>query len=107
MLLVNPLEDMGDLRGAIYDFIETGDILPKHLHTEFDTHITIVARGRIKAYSHDWEVEAVAGQVLNFRAGEPHEIIGLEENTRIFTIMKKMGGTYAAAYEMTNTDKVG
>jgi len=92
MLLGNPLNGLGDLRGIIFDFEKEGDILPKHNHTENDIHITIVARGKIKAYSHDWEIEATAGQILNFRPNEPHEIMALEDNTRIFNILKKMGG---------------
>ena len=93
MLSSKPLEGLGDIRGVIYDFAKAGDILPKHTHTENDVHITIVARGKIKAYSHDWEQEAIAGQILDFRPGEPHEIMALEENTRIFNILKKAGGT--------------
>lgn len=81
-----------DIRGAIYDFAATGDVLPKHNHDENTAHITIVARGRLKAYSHDWEIEASAGQVLNFRAGEPHELMALEDGTRIVNIVKKHGG---------------
>lgn len=92
MLLVKPFPELGDLKGTIYDFEVAGDMLPKHVHTEDNVHITIVARGRIKAYSHDWEREAVAGQILDFRAGEPHEIAALEDNTRIINIVKKMGG---------------
>lgn len=88
-----PLENLGDIRGAIYDFGKSGDILPKHVHGENDVHITIVARGKVKAYSHDWEKEAIAGQVLDFRVGEPHEIMALEDGTRIFNILKKAGGT--------------
>ena len=91
MLLANPL-DIGDLHGTMYDFEKAGDILPKHNHTESDVHITIVARGKLKAYSHDWEKEAVAGQLLDFRPGEPHELMALEDNTRIFNIVKKFGG---------------
>lgn len=91
MLLVNPIS-LGDIRGAMYDFEFVGDILPKHVHDETNVHITIVTRGKIKAYSHDWEKEAVAGQILNFRAGEPHELMALEENTRIINIIKKYGG---------------
>lgn len=83
---------LGDIRGAIYDFAAAGDILPKHNHTEDTAHITIVARGKLKAYSHDWEKEAVAGQVIDFRAGEPHELMALEDNTRIVNIVKKFGG---------------
>ena len=91
MLLVNQLE-LGDLRGSMYDFEKAGDILPKHNHDETNVHITIVARGKIKAYSHDWEKEAIAGQIIDFRPGEPHELMALEDNTRIFNIVKKFGG---------------
>jgi quercetin dioxygenase-like cupin family protein len=92
MLLVNQLENLGDIRGVMYDFEKAGDILPKHNHDENTVHITIVARGKLKAYSHDWKKEAVAGQLLDFRAGEPHELMALEDNTRIFNIVKKFGG---------------
>jgi quercetin dioxygenase-like cupin family protein len=93
MLLVNPLENLGDIRGAMYTFEKAGDMLPKHNHTESDVHITIVARGKLRAYSHDWEIEAVAGQLLDFRPGEPHELVALEDNTRIFNLIKKHGST--------------
>ena len=92
MLLVKTLENLGDLRGSMYDFEKAGNILPKHIHNEESVHITIVARGKVKAYSHDWEKEAVAGQLLDFRPNEPHEIMALEDNTRIFNIVKKFGG---------------
>lgn len=92
MLLVEQLQDCGDLRGVMYTFEKVGDVLPKHNHTENDVHITIVARGSLKAYSHDWELTATAGQMLNFRPGEPHELMALEDNTRIFNIIKKFGG---------------
>jgi quercetin dioxygenase-like cupin family protein len=92
MLLVKPLDGLGDIRGAMYDFEKSGDILPKHNHDENTVHITIVARGKVKAYSHDWEMEAVAGQLLDFRPNEPHEVMALEDNTRIFNIVKKFGG---------------
>jgi len=91
MLLVNQIS-IGDLRGAMYDFEKVGDILPKHNHDENTVHITIVARGKLKAYSHDWEKEIVAGQMVDFRAGEPHEFMAMEDNTRIFNIIKKFGG---------------
>jgi len=93
MLLNKPLDGLGDLRGTIFDFQKIGDILPKHVHTEDDVHITIVARGKLKAYSHDWEIIATPGQILDFRPGEPHELMALEDNTRIFNILKKYNGT--------------
>jgi quercetin dioxygenase-like cupin family protein len=92
MLLVKPLENLGDLHGSMYDFEKAGDILPKHNHNENSVHITIVARGKVKVYSHDWSMEAVAGQLLDFRPNEPHELMALEDGTRIFNIVKKFGG---------------
>lgn len=90
MLLVKNLENIGNLRGSILDFEFSGDILPKHLHTFQDIHISIVAKGKIKAYSHDWEQEAEAGQILDFRPGEPHELMALENNTRVINIQKHL-----------------
>jgi len=90
-LLLKPLIGLGDIRGAIYDFEKSGDILAKHNHDETNVHITIVAKGKIKAYSHDWEMEAECGKVLDFRPNEPHEIMALEDNTRIVNIVKNMG----------------
>jgi len=87
------LENLGDIHGAIYDFESAGDILPKHVHDENTVHITIVARGKLKAYSHDWEVEVTAGSIIDFRPGEPHELMALEDNTRIFNILKKSSGS--------------
>jgi quercetin dioxygenase-like cupin family protein len=92
MLLTKPLNGLGDLRGVMYDFEKSGDILSKHVHTEDNNHITIVSRGKIKVYSHDWEIEAKTGQLLDFNSGEPHEFIALEDNTRIFNIIKKYNG---------------
>ena len=92
MLSSKPLADCGDLRGTIYDFEKSGDILPKHNHDETNVHITVVARGSFKVYSHDWELTATTGQVLNFEPNNPHEFMALEDNSRIVNIVKKMGG---------------
>lgn len=89
MLLVNNLQNLGDLRGSMYDFEKAGDVLSMHTHTDADVHITIVAKGKLKAYSDDWSHEAVAGQLINFNPGEPHELMALEDDTRIFNILKK------------------
>ena len=89
MLLSKPLENMGDIRGVVYDFEFAGDILPKHNHTEADAHITIVARGRLKAYSHDWEQEYSTGQVVDFPAYQPHELMALDDNTRLVNVVKQ------------------
>ena len=91
MLLSKPFST-GDLSGVIFDFEVAGDMLPKHNHDASNVHITVVARGKLKAYSHDWEMEATAGQILDFRPNEPHELVALEDNTRIINIVKKYGG---------------
>ena len=95
MLLAKPLTGLGDIRGTLYDFEFAGDVLPKHVHDETNVHITIVARGKIKAYSHDWEKEAVAGQIMDFRVGEPHELVAVEDNTRIINIQKNFSSVGA------------
>jgi quercetin dioxygenase-like cupin family protein len=92
MLLLRKLEGFGDINGIMYDFEFAGDILPKHNHDENSAHITIVARGKLKAYSHDWEQIAMVGQLLDFPPNQPHELMALEDNTRIFNITKKHGG---------------
>jgi quercetin dioxygenase-like cupin family protein len=86
---VTTLANLGDIQGAIYDFEKAGDFVAKHVHAEADNHITIVARGKLKAFSHDWEMIATAGQLLDFRPGEPHELVALEDNTRIFNFIKQ------------------
>jgi quercetin dioxygenase-like cupin family protein len=86
------LENMGDIKGTIFDFKKAGDILAKHTHDESSAHISIVSRGRIKVYSHDWELEAYCGQVLNFPPNQPHEFMALEDDTRVVNIIKKYGG---------------
>lgn len=91
MLLASRLENLGQLTGTMYDFESAGDILPKHVHTSDNVHITIVARGKVKAYSHDWEQTAQAGQLIDFQPNQPHEIMALEDNTRIFNIVKNYG----------------
>jgi len=89
MLSSKKLESLGDIVVTVYDFEKVGDILPKHNHTEDDAHITIVARGRIKVYSHDWEKFVEVGQLIDFRPHEPHEFMAMEDNTRIYNIIKK------------------
>jgi quercetin dioxygenase-like cupin family protein len=101
------LEGFGDIQGRVYDFDKAGDVLERHSHNEDTAHITIVACGKVKAYSHNLEnnilswKEAEAGEVLDFLSNEPHEITALEDNTRIFNIIKKFGGV-SNDYEVTN-----
>ena len=87
-----PLANIGDIRGTMYDFEKAGDVVAKHVHGADDVHVTIVAKGSVKAYSHDWSIEAGPGKLIDFRVGEPHEIMALEDGTRIFNILKKHNG---------------
>ena len=90
MLLDNPIKQFGDLQTKIYDFQFVGDVLPMHDHDETTVHITIVARGSIKAYGDGWELEAKSGQILDFRPGQQHEFAAIEDNSRIINIVKNM-----------------
>lgn len=86
-LLSIPL-NTGKLSGTIYTFEKVGDILPMHTHTEGDAHITIVARGKIKAHGNEWEAEYSAGAVIDFTSDQSHEFIALEDDSRIVNIIK-------------------
>jgi quercetin dioxygenase-like cupin family protein len=78
----------GKLSGVVYTFEQVGDVLPMHTHDEMTAHLTIVARGRIKAHGNEWSAEFGAGSVIDFPANQSHEFIALEDNSRIVNIIK-------------------
>jgi quercetin dioxygenase-like cupin family protein len=82
-LLSTPL-NAGKLSGAVYTFEKVGDLLPMHTHTGGNAHITIVARGKVKAHGNEWEAEYSAGAVID----QSHEFIALEDDSRIVNIIK-------------------
>jgi len=86
-LLSQPL-NAGKLTGTVYTFEKAGDMLPMHTHDENTAHITIVARGRIKAHGNNWSADYGAGSVIDFPANQSHEFIALEDNSRIVNIIK-------------------
>jgi quercetin dioxygenase-like cupin family protein len=88
MSLLSDTLSAGKLSGFIYTFQKAGDVLPMHTHTESDAHITIVARGKIKAHGNKWEAEYSAGAVIDFPSNQSHEFIALEDNSRIVNITK-------------------
>jgi len=88
-LLNKPLA-AGGLTGVIYDFEIAGDVLPMHTHDEDTAHLTIVARGAVRAHGTGWERELHAGAVLDFPAGQQHEFVALADNTRIVNVTKKV-----------------
>lgn len=87
MIQTKPLS-IGKISGVIYDFPEVGDELPSHVHDANTIHISIVARGRLKAFGEGWETEASAGAVLDWQVGQYHGFIALEPNTRLVNIVK-------------------
>jgi quercetin dioxygenase-like cupin family protein len=86
-LLSNPLS-AGSIVGTIYTFEKAGDVLPMHTHVEGTAHITIVARGKIKAHGNNWSAEYGEGTVVDFPPNQEHEFIALEDNSRIVNIQK-------------------
>lgn len=78
----------GKLSGAIYDAPDIDDILPMHSHDESTVHITIIARGSFKVHGDGWEMVAKAGDVLDWKPGQSHELIALEPNSRFVNIVK-------------------
>ncbi len=88
MSLLNIPLNAGKLSGIIYTFEKVGDTLPMHTHTGGNSHITIVARGKIKAHGNEWEAEYSAGSVIDFPTNQSHEFIALEDDSRIVNIIK-------------------
>jgi len=88
MLSSESVRGWGDLAGVIYDFEKSGDILPKHTHAKVDSHITIIVRGKVKIYSHDWEILGFPGNIIDIKENVPHEIMALEDNSKIVNLLK-------------------
>jgi len=88
MSLLNIPLNAGKLSGTVYTFEKAGDMLPMHTHTSGNSHITIVARGKIKAHGNEWEAEYSAGAVIDFPTDQSHEFIALEDDSRIVNIIK-------------------
>lgn len=59
-----------------------------HQHTTEMNHITVVAKGVIKAHGNAWERILKAGDVVDWPDDDPHEFIALEDNSRIVNIIK-------------------
>jgi quercetin dioxygenase-like cupin family protein len=87
MLQTKPLR-LGDIYGTIYDFQAVGDALPMHSHEEVDVHISIVARGSFRAHGSGWDKTLSCGDVVDWKANDPHEFIALEPNSRMVNIQK-------------------
>jgi quercetin dioxygenase-like cupin family protein len=87
-LLIKQL-DVGGIQGLIYDFECAGDTLPMHSHSEYTSHITIVAKGVMKVRGPSWERVYNSGAVIDFAPYQEHEFEAAEDNTRLVNIIKK------------------
>ena len=87
-MMKQTLRNFGKLQGAVFDFDDVGDMLPMHNHTEADVHITIINRGSFKAHGDGWEMTLKQGQIVDWEAGQAHELIALEPGSRFVNIVK-------------------
>lgn len=78
----------GILQGSLYSFEEAGDKLPMHTHEEENTHITFILDGSFQVKGNTWEMTAKPGQFIDWQAGQAHELIALEPNSRFLNIIK-------------------
>jgi quercetin dioxygenase-like cupin family protein len=89
--MANPtleVKAIGKLQCSVYVFANTGDELPMHVHEEGASHITIVNRGSLKAYStNGWEKVLNVGQIVVFAPHDPHAFVALEDDCKITNII--------------------
>jgi quercetin dioxygenase-like cupin family protein len=78
----------GDLKSQVYTFEKAGDVLPEHINDETTIHITVVCRGKVLVTSMGFKREAEAGEIIDFQVNQPHEILALEDKTKIINIVK-------------------
>jgi|LakMenE01Jun11ns_1017448.scaffolds.fasta_scaffold8890407_2 quercetin dioxygenase-like cupin family protein len=80
------------LIGTYYDFPKKEDILGGHYHSQGQGHITIVQSGCVAIKSlyleNNWEKIGKSGDVFNLPDEQWHEIIALEDNSKILNIQK-------------------
>ena len=87
-MLQHKLLNVDSIRGIVFDFPEVGDVLPMQTHDETNVHITICARGRLRVFSNQFELEISAGEVWDWEDGVWHGFEALEPNSRIVNIIK-------------------
>jgi quercetin dioxygenase-like cupin family protein len=59
-----------------------------HSHDDSTIYITIVSRGSFRVHGGGWEMISKAGDVIDWKVGQAHELISLEPNSRIVNILK-------------------
>jgi quercetin dioxygenase-like cupin family protein len=82
----------GNLQGTVYLFESNGDVLSEHYHAKDEGHITFVIKGSVKIESklleNNWERIGKIGDFFDLPDDQWHEIIALEDNTKILNIRK-------------------
>lgn len=79
---------LGSLKGTIYDFEVSGDVLPMHTHDETNVHISIVARGSFTVSGPSWKKTLNTGDVVDWLPDQSHEFVALESSSRLVNIIK-------------------
>jgi len=84
--------EINSLKGTYYEFPKKEDILGGHYHSQGQGHITIVQSGCVAIRSlyldQAWEKIGKAGDVFDLPDEQWHEIIALEDNSKILNIQK-------------------
>jgi len=80
------------LVGVVYEYKLKGDVLASHFHPAGDGHVTFVLKGAVEIkggnLSKPWVKTGVAGAFFDLPDSQFHEIIALEDDTRILNIQK-------------------
>jgi quercetin dioxygenase-like cupin family protein len=96
----------GKIFGIIYDFSEVGDGIGMHTHSEELLHNVVVLKGRIRLYGeNDDGVKLEAGDIHDFDSTKMHEIVALEEDTKILNTF--LNGIPVGYAELPDYEKVG
>jgi hypothetical protein len=78
----------GKLTGIVYLFEKANDVLERHFHEAGTGHITVVSSGSVRIIGDGWEKEVKIGGVIDLPDAQAHEIIALEDHTKIVNINK-------------------
>lgn len=74
---------------VIYFFEKKNDCLPMHDHTEETYHVTIVTSGSVLLHGPNFKQILKENEFYDYKENEQtHEIIALEDNTKIINISK-------------------
>jgi quercetin dioxygenase-like cupin family protein len=97
MGLAKPTEfKSGALNGVAYVFDLKDDVLAEHYHAKDKGHITFVIKGSVQInaarMSNPWTRIGKAGDFFDLPDDQWHEIIALEDNTKILNITKGQVG---------------